>query len=167
MNPAFGPAQVRALTAIFTEKALLLRDLWFAEIAKTTDITSTPKAASSIGSANAAIAANSRSGERGDEKIATGARIDALSWLSKMTLDVIGQAGFNYRFNALNPEGKSNELNEAFKTMFSSAEQLTPLPVLQALIPALRIIVSDILCMLHDYAIEFESSLIGLLHALT
>lgn len=67
-------------------------------------------------------------------------RLDALSWLSKMTLDVIGEAGFNYRFNALKSEG--NELNEAFKTMFGAAQALSPLPVLQAYIPVLRLIVS-------------------------
>ncbi|KAF7976459.1 hypothetical protein HWV62_6711 [Athelia sp. TMB] len=115
MNPAFGPAQVRALTAIFTEKALLLRDLWSAEIAKS----------------------------QSTEKEEKGTRIDALSWLSKMTLDVIGQAGFNYRFNALNPDNKPNELNDAFKTMFGAAQELSPLPILQAFVPALRWIPSD------------------------
>ncbi|KZP14576.1 cytochrome P450 [Athelia psychrophila] len=118
MQPAFGPAQVRALTAIFTEKAVLLRDLWSAELAKSTDISTTP--ASGAGA---------------------GVRLDALAWLSKMTLDVIGEAGFNYRFNALKSEG--NELNEAFKTMFGAAQALSPLPVLQAYIPLLRLIPSD------------------------
>ncbi|KAF7304539.1 hypothetical protein HMN09_00856600 [Mycena chlorophos] len=33
MNPAFGPPQVRALTSIFVDKALQLRDMWSAQIA--------------------------------------------------------------------------------------------------------------------------------------
>jgi hypothetical protein len=77
-NPAFGPAQIRELTPIFTEKAnqvLLfalqmpnrsrplshpqLRDIWRAEIAKQEERTP----------------------------------IDILPWLSRLTLDVIGLAG--------------------------------------------------------------------------
>ncbi|KAJ7290061.1 cytochrome P450 [Mycena rebaudengoi] len=47
------------------------------------------------------------------------AQIEVLSWLRRMTLDVIGQAGFNYQFNAMDM-GKPNELNEAFTTLFHS-----------------------------------------------
>ncbi|KAK7040250.1 hypothetical protein VNI00_009716 [Paramarasmius palmivorus] len=45
-------------------------------------------------------------------------RIDALSWISKMTLDVIGEAGFNYKFNAL--DGEASELNNAYSRIFKS-----------------------------------------------
>ncbi|KAH9928291.1 cytochrome P450 [Fomitopsis serialis] len=48
------------------------------------------------------------------------ARIDVVDGLSKMTLDVIGLAGFDYNFNSLSPDGKENELNEAFNTIFGS-----------------------------------------------
>ncbi|KAH9910818.1 cytochrome P450 monooxygenase [Fomitopsis serialis] len=48
------------------------------------------------------------------------ARIDVLDGLSKMTLDVIGLAGFGYHFNSLSPDGKETELNEAFNTIFGS-----------------------------------------------
>uniref|UniRef100_A0A8H7Y1G3 Cytochrome P450 n=1 Tax=Psilocybe cubensis TaxID=181762 RepID=A0A8H7Y1G3_PSICU len=64
--------------------------------------------------------------------------VEVLSWLSKTTLDVIGQAGFNYRFNALT-NGK-NELNDAFKVLFQSS---TRIPLIKALIPALRVIPSE------------------------
>ncbi|KAF9453702.1 cytochrome P450 [Macrolepiota fuliginosa MF-IS2] len=50
------------------------------------------------------------------------ARINVLSGLSKMTLDVIGLAGFNYKFNAL--QGGKSELNEAFNAFFSARPQL-------------------------------------------
>jgi len=57
-----------------------------------------------------------------------------------MTLDVIGQAGFNYRFNALNPSEKPNELNDAFATMFRAGEQLSLLPIIQNFVPILQVI---------------------------
>jgi cytochrome P450 len=109
MNPAFGPIQIRALTGIFVEKAIQLRDMWSLEIAK--------------------------AGYKG--------RIDVLSWLSKMTLDVIGLAGFNYEFNALNPDEKPNELNSAFTTMFQAGQQVSLLPILQAWFPIFRAVPSE------------------------
>jgi len=91
------------------------------------------------------------------------ARIDVLSWLSKMTLDVIGLAGrypliwiikvfaqlnfpsgFNYSFNALNAEDKPNELNEAFSKLFKVANSLSLLPVLQAWFPVFRSLVRSL-----------------------
>ncbi|TFK49501.1 cytochrome P450 [Heliocybe sulcata] len=47
------------------------------------------------------------------------AKVDALSWLSRMTLDVIGLAGFGYNFEALSPDQKPNELSQAFATIFN------------------------------------------------
>ncbi|KAG9024618.1 hypothetical protein FRB95_011268 [Tulasnella sp. JGI-2019a] len=41
------------------------------------------------------------------------AEVDVAVWLSRMTLDVIGLAGFNYNFNSL-VEGETNELARAF-----------------------------------------------------
>lgn len=69
------------------------------------------------------------------------ARIDVLNGLSKMTLDVIGLAGFNYEFDSLNIDGKPNELNQAFSVMFRSLEGFAIVfPLLKALIPPLRLI---------------------------
>jgi hypothetical protein len=48
--------------------------------------------------------------------------------------------GFDYQFNALNPDEKPNELNDAFATMFPTGQGLSPLPVLEAWFPILRII---------------------------
>ncbi|KDQ54060.1 hypothetical protein JAAARDRAFT_160998 [Jaapia argillacea MUCL 33604] len=70
-------------------------------------------------------------------------RIDALSWLSRMTLDVIGLAGFNYQFNSLNTDEKPSELSQAFSTMFEAGQEFSILPFLQAFIPPLRIISSE------------------------
>ncbi|KAJ7095055.1 cytochrome P450 [Mycena epipterygia] len=47
-------------------------------------------------------------------------RIDVYSWLRRMTLDIIGQAGFNYDFNALEETEKPNELNQAFTELLHS-----------------------------------------------
>ncbi|KAJ7124284.1 cytochrome P450 [Mycena epipterygia] len=49
------------------------------------------------------------------------ARIDVLSALSKITLDIIGQAGFNYQFDSLNPNTKPNDVQEVVHNMFHSA----------------------------------------------
>ncbi|CDO71953.1 hypothetical protein BN946_scf184940.g100 [Trametes cinnabarina] len=48
------------------------------------------------------------------------ARVNVNADLSKMTLDVIGLAGFGYDFHALNAEGKSNELNLAFRSFLAN-----------------------------------------------
>ncbi|TCD65211.1 hypothetical protein EIP91_002958 [Steccherinum ochraceum] len=66
-------------------------------------------------------------------------RIDVLFGLSRMTLDAIGVAGFNYDFDAL-ADGKPNELNTAFKTIFSSEIGLPVFTILRAFIPPLRVI---------------------------
>ncbi|KAL0575385.1 hypothetical protein V5O48_006598 [Marasmius crinis-equi] len=105
-NPAFGPAQIRQLTAVFVEKANELRDAWKGQI----------------------------------ERAEGTARIEVLSWLSKMTLDVIGRAGFNYEFNAIaSTDDNQNELNQAFTTIFSQSSNLGLWSTLRAHIPALRV----------------------------
>lgn len=50
--------------------------------------------------------------------------------------------GFNYPFNALNPDGKSNEMNAAVRTMFAEPDGgRTRLTILQTVLPLLRLIV--------------------------
>ena len=101
-----------------------MRDLWSAEIAKTDGIT---------------------------------AQVDALLWLGRTTLDMIGLAGelchsdvsvtdlqgegFNYHFEALNPSGQVNELNQAFNTLFSPESAFQLFGFLQGIFPPLRLIV--------------------------
>ncbi|KAI8968082.1 cytochrome P450 [Trametes punicea] len=62
-----------------------------------------------------------------DEIAAQGgsARLDALDGLKKMTLDVIGLAGFDYHLEALNATGKPNELNQAFYRIFLAVPRLS------------------------------------------
>ncbi|KAJ7191866.1 cytochrome P450 [Mycena pura] len=66
-------------------------------------------------------------------------RIDIFGWLRKMTLDVIGEAGFNYRFNALDPNGQINELEEALTRLMHSPQshRQSAMRALQAEIPIL------------------------------
>lgn len=112
MNPAFGPSQIRQLTDVFVSKAMELRDAWKGEI------------------------------ESGSDSSANGAaRIEVSSGLSRMTLDVIGLAGFNYEFNSINPvDGKPNELNAAFNTIFSQtmARRMRIWPIVRMYVPPLR-----------------------------
>ncbi|KAJ3514174.1 hypothetical protein NLJ89_g2526 [Agrocybe chaxingu] len=63
-------------------------------------------------------------------------RIDVLAWLRKLTLDVIGLAGFGYKFDALKTD--SNELHQAFSTIFRSANRVNPHQLLRGFFPFLR-----------------------------
>ncbi|PPQ72759.1 hypothetical protein CVT24_012799 [Panaeolus cyanescens] len=67
------------------------------------------------------------------------AQIDALAWLSRMTLDTIGLAGFNYDFDALSDNPEKNELNKAFSTVFKTGSGGTYyIRILRGLFPSLR-----------------------------
>ncbi|OSD05864.1 cytochrome P450 [Trametes coccinea BRFM310] len=74
-----------------------------------------------------------------DEIAAQGgrARINILEGLKKMTLDVIGLAGFDYHLEALNSRGKPNELNEAFSQIFSSTPPLSIYRIVVSIAPFL------------------------------
>ncbi|KAK7678026.1 hypothetical protein QCA50_018966 [Cerrena zonata] len=63
-------------------------------------------------------------------------KIDALSWLSRATLDIIGQAGFNYYFNNL--EGGQSELNDAFNTVFTPDQNFNLFRILRQTLPIVR-----------------------------
>ncbi|QRV98591.1 cytochrome P450 family protein [Ceratobasidium sp. AG-Ba] len=64
--------------------------------------------------------------------------IDVLPWLSRATLDIIGAAGFDYHFNAL--DGEENELAEAFGKIFEAGPELSVLVLLKTFFPVLKII---------------------------
>ncbi|KAJ7362819.1 cytochrome P450 [Mycena albidolilacea] len=111
-NPAFGPAQVRALTGIFVEKSKQLRDLW----------------ASRATQSNGA------------------ARVNVIPDFSTATLDIIGQAGFNYNFNSLGVDhtGARDELHEAFATISAAGDRQNALvDTLKGVIPPLRTLKID------------------------
>ncbi|KAJ3728054.1 cytochrome P450 [Lentinula guzmanii] len=74
-------------------------------------------------------------------------KINVLSSLSKMTLDVIGLAGFNYRFNAMKDKenGGSDELSKAFSVIFGDkdGEKIRIWGIIQSMVPFLRILPSQ------------------------
>jgi len=51
--------------------------------------------------------------------------------------------GFNYKFDALNPEGEINELNRAFNLIFGDGNRFDFWGLLQAFFPVLRVLVSS------------------------
>ncbi|KAI0058332.1 cytochrome P450 [Artomyces pyxidatus] len=67
-------------------------------------------------------------------------KLDVFNWLNKVTLDIIGLAGFNYDFGALYAsDDEPNELSEAVREMFAFNNEAL-LFLLQLVIPAFRII---------------------------
>ncbi|KAJ7137572.1 cytochrome P450 [Mycena crocata] len=66
-------------------------------------------------------------------------RVEALSWLSKATLDIIGLAGFNYHVNALKTESHDtpDELAQAFDAVFARRTGFTMFMLLQLFFPVL------------------------------
>ena len=70
-------------------------------------------------------------------------RLDAFTWLNKVTLDIMGIAGFGYVIDSLHaPDDHPNELNEAVRVIASS--ELDPVTIIQLTIPALGGLVSCI-----------------------
>ncbi|KAK0188253.1 cytochrome P450 [Armillaria mellea] len=65
-------------------------------------------------------------------------RVDALSYLARATLDVIGLAGFGYHFDSLSSRGNTNELAQAFSIIFSTARKFRLVTILQVWFPILR-----------------------------
>ncbi|KAJ7106475.1 cytochrome P450 [Mycena crocata] len=66
--------------------------------------------------------------------------IDVLSWMRKLTLDVIGKAGFNYQFHSM--ENRPNDLSEVLSQLFQSptSQRDRMFRLFQAMVPILRII---------------------------
>ncbi|KAJ7198930.1 cytochrome P450 [Mycena rebaudengoi] len=104
IGPAFTPHVVKGMTPIFIQKAEELRDRWDDLI----------------------------SGE--DCGLASGvssSTVDVAHWISRMTFDVFGLAGFDYHFNALNDE--SEEVYMAYRRMFAISDKSSKLRVLKQL----------------------------------
>ncbi|KAH7929280.1 cytochrome P450 [Leucogyrophana mollusca] len=70
-------------------------------------------------------------------------RVNVMPWLSRMTLDVIGLAGFNYEFNALNVNETPNELSAAFESMVTTNQAADKLALLQEMFPPFRVIPTE------------------------
>ncbi|KAI0043829.1 cytochrome P450 [Auriscalpium vulgare] len=122
VNPAFGPAQMRDITSIYVEKSVELRDRW-SELLSSSQASTEASPVSFAGFAD-------------DEPNVT---IEVFGWLKKMTFDVIGLAGFNYDFHALNTALPPTELEQALRTLLAVVEPgASILVVLQTLFPIAR-----------------------------
>ncbi|ORY79262.1 putative cytochrome P450 [Leucosporidium creatinivorum] len=103
MAPAFSTAHLRDLTPTFFAVAHKLRDHWLDLIA-----------AGGIeeGAFKDSVTATAFEKKEGETVV------DAMKWLSRAALDIIGLAGFDHPFNALS--SSSDALGAAFSTMLSS-----------------------------------------------
>ncbi|KAJ6467583.1 cytochrome P450 [Mycena vitilis] len=74
------------------------------------------------------------------EKQNGSARMNVSTWLRRVTLDIIGKAGFDYEFDSLQPNGKPNELNEVLSQLLHSPEanRYATFRHSQGLLPILR-----------------------------
>jgi hypothetical protein len=71
------------------------------------------------------------------------AEVEALEWLSRCTLDVIGLTGFGYAFDALANGGtKPNELQRAFAVVFGEEDENPLMQLLEAVVPLVRYLVT-------------------------
>lgn len=61
-----------------------------------------------------------------------GTEVEVLSWLTRVTLDTIGVAGFGYDFHSLEDEDK-DELAKAFTEVFNTNQDIKPLEVIKGL----------------------------------
>jgi hypothetical protein len=106
IGPAFTNQAVKAMAAVFFQKAEELRDCWDTIIAE------------------APISA-AQSKDMTDAKFTTpaqdGAVIDVSHWISRATFDAIGLAGFDYNFHSLKDE--TEEVYLAYRKMFNVADK--------------------------------------------
>jgi hypothetical protein len=127
LNPAFGPGQIRELTGIFLDKANEVGHVhqYRCELVVDQVMQLREKWGAKVGD--------------GKEPV----RLDVMHDLSKTTLDIIGLAGFNYKFDALaRPDDDPDELSVAFDKMFSAAQDVTLWTILQHFFPILNNVVS-------------------------
>ncbi|KAI0268696.1 cytochrome-450 hydroxylase [Gloeopeniophorella convolvens] len=92
-TPAFSIQNMRALVPLVFSKGEELKDRWMELIQE--------------------------HGAHGSDKQLKGMRLDICHWVSRATFDVIGLAGFDYQFNAI--QNEDNELFNAYKDMFEMA----------------------------------------------
>ncbi|KAI0642921.1 cytochrome-450 hydroxylase [Trametes meyenii] len=93
-TPAFSIQNMRALIPVTFKTGMELRDRWMTLISDPRDISE-------------------------KEMACGGMKLDVCHWISRATFDVIGLAGFDYSFNAI--QDQSNELFMAYKDMFEIA----------------------------------------------
>jgi hypothetical protein len=61
--------------------------------------------------------------------------LEAVGWLSRCTLDIIGLAGFGYAFDALSAGARANELQAAVNTIFNAGTPRSSPPSATSCVP--------------------------------
>jgi hypothetical protein len=103
---------VRATTPIFFQKAEELRDRWDALLSEEKPKTFFPASSPAVLSAKKPVPVESPSAQ---------AVLDIMHWTSRATFDIIGLAGFDYHFHALQDE--SEDVYLAYRRMFNVADK--------------------------------------------
>ncbi|SGY30035.1 BQ5605_C002g01109 [Microbotryum silenes-dioicae] len=123
MIPAFAPSALRNLVPTFFELSYTLKDRWVALI-ETSD------------SDEKAFASNEKMEEWNKTHEEGMVVLDVLKWLSKLTLDTIGVAGFGYDCGALS--GTPSELASAFQSILTGGGSIPKkVPISQLLLTRL------------------------------
>ncbi|SCV68844.1 BQ2448_965 [Microbotryum intermedium] len=104
MMPAFSPSALRGLVPTIFDLSYKLKDRWMALI-------DAAKSDANVFASREKMAEWEENREEGEVVL------DVLKWLSKLTLDTIGVAGFGYDFGALSET--SSELASAFQEVLS------------------------------------------------
>ncbi|ORY84134.1 cytochrome P450 [Leucosporidium creatinivorum] len=106
MNPSFAPLHLRELLPSFFEATYKLRDKWI-------QIIKNPPSASTTDEQDATPPLDKPSAE-------SSALINLSQWMPRLTLDIIGLAGFGYSFHQVT--GDSTGFADAFNALFSNKE---------------------------------------------
>ncbi|KAK4051461.1 hypothetical protein OIV83_002945 [Microbotryomycetes sp. JL201] len=118
MNPAFAPSHLRDMLPTFFEYSYKLRDKWL-------ELVNLPVQDDRAHKDDAAAQTYLDQKPEGENVI------EVSHWLSRATLDVIGDAGFGYHFGAVS--GERNSLADAFQAMISPSlgvRTITPVKIL-------------------------------------
>ncbi|KAI9443070.1 cytochrome P450 [Lactarius indigo] len=160
LNQAFSPSHIKSIIPIFREKAERLHDI-FIQIADappsittthTDHVSSGPDPFTVLRSPlepacqPPSIRHRTSPLQIADSSAPTRPVVDVLSWLTRATLDIIGEAGFGYSFHSLptpdtdpyNANRPESELARAFGAIFSTSHSFSVLSVLAIWFPFLR-----------------------------
>ena len=100
---------------IFVQKAEELRDRW-------DKIVGTPSSDMSYPTPPSTPPPDERKNGTSTKGTPSGSVVDVCDWMNRVTLDIIGLAGFGYRFDSLTDRGEV--VCAAFREMFQAAEEL-------------------------------------------
>lgn len=132
LAPAFNSGALKEMYPIFVQKAEELRDRWDKIIGMPSSCIPYPTPPSTP-------PPDERKNDTSTKETPSGSVVDACDWMNRVTLDVIGLAGFGYRFDSLINRGEV--VCAAFREMFQAAEELPGFKELFALwFPILEVI---------------------------